>query len=294
MNDEGSQSGDRDARVEAEDNVVRLTDWLGPHEELVPFGPNADAEDGSAAKPDRAGSVPTADDFWSESSAAVQDALTAPHADHRRRAPATRHALYGRASAAATWSRRRASLRGLRGPQTAPGPSRRYRSAGRAWAAAAAVLVAVALAVGVSGISLPGLPKAGHVAGRGATQPADTMIHGRAVASASRSLARRSARRAGPGVAGSRSAARHQAHARAPHHRTSAPVTSAQPVGYTTAASTPTYSTPTRTAAPYRPTSASTSSAPAATNAASTGSSSAAQSALGANGSLAPGSSPDG
>ncbi len=51
------------------DNVIRLPrDWLGPREELVPFGPRAD----EGAPP------PSAADFWGEGSAAVQDALQVP------------------------------------------------------------------------------------------------------------------------------------------------------------------------------------------------------------------------
>jgi hypothetical protein len=54
------------------DNVVRLPrDWLGPRDELIPFGPSADG----APESD---SPPTADDFWGEDSSAIQTALEAP------------------------------------------------------------------------------------------------------------------------------------------------------------------------------------------------------------------------
>jgi hypothetical protein len=53
--------------------VVRLpVDWLGPREELVPFGPSADdhfKDTGVSSPPLRA------EDFWGESSAAIHDAL---------------------------------------------------------------------------------------------------------------------------------------------------------------------------------------------------------------------------
>jgi hypothetical protein len=53
------------------DNVVRLPrDWLGPRDELIPFGPSADSAPESAAPP-------TADDFWGEDSSAIQTALEA-------------------------------------------------------------------------------------------------------------------------------------------------------------------------------------------------------------------------
>ena len=52
-----------------DDNVVRLPrDWLGPREDLIPFGTSS--EPGPSGGP-----APTADDFWGESSAAVQDAV---------------------------------------------------------------------------------------------------------------------------------------------------------------------------------------------------------------------------
>ena len=62
-----------------DDNVVRLPrDWLGPREDLIPFG--------SASEPGPSvGLAPTADDFWGESSAAVQDAVQAPAVDAERR-----------------------------------------------------------------------------------------------------------------------------------------------------------------------------------------------------------------
>jgi hypothetical protein len=54
------------------DNVVRLPrDWLGPRDELIPFGPSADSADESA-------SPPTADDFWGEDSSSIQTAVEAP------------------------------------------------------------------------------------------------------------------------------------------------------------------------------------------------------------------------
>src|ERR1700727_3001710 len=64
--DRGSREGVLD------DNVVRLPrDWLGPREDLIPFGTTS--ERGPSGD-----SAPTADDFWGESSAAVQDAVQRP------------------------------------------------------------------------------------------------------------------------------------------------------------------------------------------------------------------------
>jgi len=66
-------------------NVVRLGDWIGPHDELVPFGRRApDAQ--SERPPDAAAPAtfiapdppPSADDFWGERSGGLHDALQAP------------------------------------------------------------------------------------------------------------------------------------------------------------------------------------------------------------------------
>jgi hypothetical protein len=67
-----------------EDNVVRLPrDWLGPREDLVPFGPSADAEDGALATP------PSTHDFWGEPATDLwesePDLADAPTETHRRR-----------------------------------------------------------------------------------------------------------------------------------------------------------------------------------------------------------------
>ena len=65
-----TESGEQEARPRT--NVVRLPrDWLGPRDELVPFGPRASSED--AEEP-----PPTAEDFWGERSASIHDALQAP------------------------------------------------------------------------------------------------------------------------------------------------------------------------------------------------------------------------
>jgi hypothetical protein len=67
---------------ERDDNVVQLPrDWLGPREDLVPFGPSAvpdppEAEPGAQEREDvAAGAAVSPDDFWGERSAALQNAL---------------------------------------------------------------------------------------------------------------------------------------------------------------------------------------------------------------------------
>ncbi len=74
-----TEAGEREAHPRA--TVVRLPrDWLGPREELVPFGPRADSQNaGEAVRSDEP--PPSAEDFWGERSAAIHDALQAPADD---------------------------------------------------------------------------------------------------------------------------------------------------------------------------------------------------------------------
>ncbi len=67
---------------EDEDKVIRLPrDWLGPRDELVPFGPSAERDDPedqeSASRPDEAPppEAVSPDDFWGERSASLQGPL---------------------------------------------------------------------------------------------------------------------------------------------------------------------------------------------------------------------------
>jgi hypothetical protein len=111
-----TEGGERDAR--ARENVVRLPlDWLGPREELVPFGPRAAAQTTgggtvpSDESPPRHDFPPSAEDFWGERSAAIHHALQAP-ADEpapvgvagTRRPRRTRRRLDRRLAAAAAGS----------------------------------------------------------------------------------------------------------------------------------------------------------------------------------------------
>jgi hypothetical protein len=71
--DTGTRKGSPDGNV-----VPFPRDWLGPREELVPFGGPERIGDGEP--PDASGPVtpPTAADFWSEEAVAVHDAFQAP------------------------------------------------------------------------------------------------------------------------------------------------------------------------------------------------------------------------
>jgi hypothetical protein len=155
------------------DKVVRLPrDWLGPREDLVPFGPGASApepeSDASAPSPE---APPTAADFWGERSAAVQaPADEAIEADARFAAPRRRRvfgtqarrqvaAVTGLAVAAAAvvWV-----MSGVLGPSgSAP------HAAGTAKLNMAAVL-----SNGVSRTLQRGLALVGASAGRSQTPPA--------------------------------------------------------------------------------------------------------------------------
>ena len=81
---EGPQRGQGGDDARAESNVLQFPrDWIGPRDELVPFGAAAGSEArGEAVSEPKRRPEPTLppgpDDFWGEGSAAVQDALQAP------------------------------------------------------------------------------------------------------------------------------------------------------------------------------------------------------------------------
>jgi hypothetical protein len=65
-------------RARPADKVVRLPrDWLGPREDLVPFGPRAGGAEPESSLP-APEAPPSAADFWGERSAAIHDAVQAP------------------------------------------------------------------------------------------------------------------------------------------------------------------------------------------------------------------------
>jgi hypothetical protein len=81
---EGRQRGQNGDEARAESNVLQFPrDWIGPREDLVPFGTAGDSAAQSGVRSDTAvepgpSLPPGPDDFWGEDSAAVQDALQAP------------------------------------------------------------------------------------------------------------------------------------------------------------------------------------------------------------------------
>jgi hypothetical protein len=73
---------------DAPHNVVRLWDWIGPHDELVPFG-RRDHEHETKPPPEEVAPAsfaasdapPSAEDFWGERAGGLHDALEAPAED---------------------------------------------------------------------------------------------------------------------------------------------------------------------------------------------------------------------
>jgi hypothetical protein len=156
----------KDGTKDAPQNVVRLWDWIGPRDELVPFGrsdqehePEAPAEEGSAITAVAADAPASASDFWGERAASVHDALQAPAEDW---APADEGAAVGGgiAKPVASTSTRARPLARLR---------LRWRFALGAGAVVAVISTALALAVG-------GNVRLG--AGTGRTQVASVLTDG--------------------------------------------------------------------------------------------------------------------
>jgi hypothetical protein len=74
----GGPQTDGGERARPADKVVRLPrDWLGPREDLVPFGPRAGGAEPEPSLP-APEAPPSAADFWGERSAAIHDAVQAP------------------------------------------------------------------------------------------------------------------------------------------------------------------------------------------------------------------------
>ena len=63
MESEGPQTTDGSREAPAETNVVRLDEWIGPRDELVPFG---------RRRPSIAQEAPSAEDFWGGSTDALE------------------------------------------------------------------------------------------------------------------------------------------------------------------------------------------------------------------------------
>jgi hypothetical protein len=74
--EDGPHTDGAEETSQSTSKVVRLPrDWLGPHEELVPFGNRAaPAERGGS---ELSSSPPSAEDFWGERSAAIHDVVQA-------------------------------------------------------------------------------------------------------------------------------------------------------------------------------------------------------------------------
>ena len=77
--EDGPHTDGAEETSQSTSKVVRLPrDWLGPHEELVPFGKRAMRPEVEHGVPEPSGSPPSAEDFWGERSAAIHDVVQAP------------------------------------------------------------------------------------------------------------------------------------------------------------------------------------------------------------------------
>ena len=138
---EGPQSSEGSEKAPSQTNVVQLDDWIGPRDDLVPFGHrqpqnsalNAEGSSSTQELP-TVETPPSADDFWGERAAAIHDAVQAPAENRPSPVPDGRSTQ--------TW------------PNVALRRTRRNRSRGAAarLAAGAAFLAAAA----VAGIVLAG------------------------------------------------------------------------------------------------------------------------------------------
>ena len=88
--EDGPHTDDVEDTSQSTSKVVRLPrDWLGPHEELVPFGKRAAPAGVERGGAEPSGPPPSAEDFWGERSAAIHDAVQSP-ADEGGAASASR------------------------------------------------------------------------------------------------------------------------------------------------------------------------------------------------------------
>lgn len=165
---EGRETEVGDAGPQSQANVVRLPrDWLGPREELVPFGPRVVSLDAEAAPAgdDGEAAPPSAEDFWGERAAAIHDALQ-PAANPAQ--PAVRSAgLAGTRGSSRPPSvdvprgRPRKTIRGI----SLASADRRIVAAVAAGLATAAGVVIIAFSSGISRPRAPARTPGGSQAG---------------------------------------------------------------------------------------------------------------------------------
>jgi hypothetical protein len=294
MNEKDRPTTEGTRNSEDEQNVVRLPrDWLGPREELIPFGPRADEAEGTSVE-NTSSEAPTAADFWSgEAPLAVRAAV------HSEDAAGGAGRQPSRQSRRALWSRRRELAMGGSGsaPRGRTLPARgveRWVLVGGT--AAAALILAVMVSVIGGGSSTRQLQAARSDAARrspasGQFLPGSLNRLGGRV---SRAISARADRGGGRPHHPRTSRGSSRRSAGAPHPAVAQPVTYRTPSsdaggGEGSAADNASAGS---SAGGYEPSSSSSSSTPAATSTG--GHSSGSQPALGAGGALAPGSSPDG
>jgi hypothetical protein len=159
---EGPQTTEPARGAPPDGNVVRLWDWIGPREKLVPLGTRASAAE-TDLPPPSAGSPPeeppSAADFWGERAAAIHHALQSPA---RGNGPKSEPASPGAGTAAAVRGGirlgvRPPALRTIRralGARVA-GTARRGRGIAVVVGTSAAVAASASIALNLTG---PGSP----------------------------------------------------------------------------------------------------------------------------------------
>ncbi len=322
-----TEGGGREARTQG--NVVPFPrDWLGPREELVPFGKHAYPESEQRPEDPEVGEQsldpPPADAFWGEGSAEIHAAMPAPETTKRPRRRLPRRRLPRRRLPRRRPTRRRAAYRAMARnfTDTAPASTRVVRPDGwlrsRAIRLAAGLLVAAicaAVALAQLGPSPAGPPNRAGATGAGGPA-AGVIASGPATGAIVLALLRSNAQhKVAPAKRRGGGASRRRPHAVARGRvHTPKPVAhpTAVPVDTAPASTAPSATTaPDATSKPVTPTASSTgsSSPPVAespsTTSTATHTSSTTRSgshhpasitrpAFGALGTVAPGSSPDG
>ncbi len=290
INMDGPQTEDGGRETVLEDNVVRLPrDWLGPRDELIPFGASAPGQDDEPSE--GFGPPPTANDFWGEDSSSLQSALEAP-ASEQSSSPTSRippSVTDGTRSRRPFWRGFPVSL--ARAREAARGRARIF-----ILAAVLGLLSAVALLV----TSINRSPVSGlQAAATGRSSPAGNTRADLASKTRSVSTIGSSVRAHTRSVRHARSAAIHERTrprlrgAYKSRHAANRSTVVVERVRYTSSPSVSSRDgTGASSPAPAPPTTVPTTSA--SNNSSSRQSNSGKQSATGANGALAPGSSPDG
>ena len=156
--DSGRESGRGKGDDHEVSNVVHFPrDWIGPTEDLIPFGPAANRQAPAAASTTATPELPSASDFWGEHAAEIHSVLEDPGGATQTGdvagASKRREALAGPVGEPETTS-------ALRQPRSEPQPTRRPVARPRIAAVAGPSAIAAA-AAGVIALAIGFLPGGG-------------------------------------------------------------------------------------------------------------------------------------